>query len=82
MFPTPGDRDKNQLPSGTNPAHWAEQQNLVSPLTRRSKTDAWTPNVRWALDLVKIAGDRDRDALLVEYNYVLCVYTRARLELS
>ena len=49
MILTPGGRDKNELPSGTDPAHWAEQQNLVSPLTRRSKTDAWTLSVRWAL---------------------------------
>ena len=39
---TPGGRDKNELPCGTDPVHWAEQQNLVSPLTRRWKTDAWT----------------------------------------
>ena len=49
MFLTPGGRDKNELPIGTDPAHLAEQQNLVSSLTRRSKTDAWTLNVRWAL---------------------------------
>ena len=28
MFLTHGDKDLNELPSATNPAHWAEQQNL------------------------------------------------------
>ena len=45
VFLTRGDKDKNELPRGTNPAHRAEQQNLVSPLARRSKTDARTPSV-------------------------------------
>ena len=48
LFLTQGDKDKNELPSGTNPAHWAGQQNLVSPLMRRLKTDASMPGVRWA----------------------------------
>ena len=48
FFLTTGGRDKNELPSGTDPAHWAERQNLVSPLTRRSETDSWTHSVRWA----------------------------------
>ena len=43
---TPGGRNKNELPSGTDPAHWAEQQNIEWPLTRRSKTDAWTLSLR------------------------------------
>ena len=45
MFLTPGSRDKNELPSSTDPAHWVKQQNLVSPLTRRSKTDAFGRSV-------------------------------------
>ena len=60
MFLTPGGRDKNKLSSGTDPAHWAEQQNLVSPLTRRWKPDTWTLSVRWALDgfgNTKLAGN-------------------------
>ena len=59
VFLTPGDRDKNELLSGTSPAHWAEQQNLVSPQTRRSKSDAWTLSVRWALGtLISVTGAR------------------------
>ena len=49
MLLTRGYKDSNELPNASNHAHWAEQQNLVSSLTRRSKTDAWTPSVRWAL---------------------------------
>ena len=45
MFLTPGGRDKNELPSGTDPAHLAEQHSLVPPLTRRSKTDAFGRSV-------------------------------------
>ena len=46
-----GDKNSKELPSATNPAHWAEQQNLVSLLPRHSKTDASTPSVRWAIML-------------------------------
>ena len=56
VFQTPGGSDKNKLPSGSDPAHWAERQNLVLPLMRRSKTDAWTLSVRWSL-LVGIYED-------------------------
>ena len=48
VFLMRGEKDHNELPSGTNAAHWAEQQNLVMQLTRRSKTDASTLSVRWA----------------------------------
>ena len=53
VFLTRGNDAWNELPSGTDSAHWAEQQNLVSPLTRRSKTDVSTPSVQWALDTVE-----------------------------
>ena len=49
MILTPGGRDKNELPSSTDPAHWAEQRNLVSPLMHRSKTNVWMLSVRRAL---------------------------------
>ena len=41
VFLTRGDENMNEMASATSPAHWAEQQNLVSPLTRLSKTDAY-----------------------------------------
>ena len=56
MILTPGGRDKNELPSGTDPTHWEEQQNLVSQPMRRSKTDAWTLSVRWTLDSISLAS--------------------------
>ena len=52
MFRTRGDKVPIELLSATNPAHLAEQQNLVSPRTCRSKIDASTPSVRGALWLL------------------------------
>ena len=61
VFLTRGNDAWNELPSGTNSADWAEQQNLVSPLTRRAKTDVSTPSVRWALCCkVAVCGSADR----------------------
>ena len=72
VFLTLGDRDKNQLPSGTNLVHRAEQQNLASPLTRRSKTDAWTPSVVWALGSTEISLTADLGRGEVGGNGFLC----------
>ena len=45
VFLMQGNKDKNELPSGINPAHLVEQHNLVSPLTCGSKTNALMPSV-------------------------------------
>lgn len=42
-------QDKNELPSGWNLARWAEHQNLVLPLTDRSKPSNLMPSVQRAL---------------------------------
>ena len=48
VFLMRSDEDWNELPSETNLAHREEQQNLVSPLKSRLKTDASAHTVRWA----------------------------------
>ena len=45
MFLMPGGRNENELLSGIDPIHWVEQLNLVTPLMRHSKMNAWTLSV-------------------------------------